>query len=146
MKTKILICAILIVLLLSSFIRAGQDKWKLYATEETSKGFIYEYYYDSESVTKPSKTILRLWQMFKKRDQRNNLLRKGISFDEFDCTRKTVTKMENIVTFENGELTYTYLEPGGKQTIKPKSPNEKLYFVLCEEKKQKKARTKIRRY
>jgi hypothetical protein len=84
--------------------------------------------------------------MFKKRDQRNNLLRKGISFDEFDCARKTITKLENIVTFENGELTYTYIEPGGKQTIMTKSPNEKLYFVLCEDKKKKKARTKIRRY
>ncbi len=145
MKTKLLICSLFIILFLSSLVYAGQDKWKLYTTEETSKGFIYEYYYDPENVTKPSKTILRLWQMFKKRDQRNNLLRKGISFDEFDCVRKTITKMENIVTFENGELTYTYLEPGGKQTIKPKSPNGKLFNILCKPKK-KKVRTKIRRH
>jgi hypothetical protein len=143
MRINVLVCSFFSAILVVTLSHAGQDKWKLYTTEETSRGFIYEYYYDSESITRPSKSLVRLWQMFKKKDRSNNLLRKGISFEEFDCIKKTVTKMENIVTFENGELTYTYLDPGGKQTIKPKSSSEELYSVLCED-RGKKVRTRIK--
>ncbi len=131
MRSLIAFFSLTVIVLMSTLPAESGDKWVLYATDRSSRGFIYKYFYDTDSITRPSSDVFRLWLRYGKYDMKDNLLRRGKTYNELNCKKMTVTQIENIVTFSGGESVNAYQNTLGEKVIKAGTTNEDLYSVLC---------------
>lgn len=120
--TRLLKTIILVIAVLMVYIAEGADWTLLVETPEES------YYYDKESITYPSKGIIRVWgRELREAGERNNLI-------EINCEYKEFRILSFTDYDENGEVSGESTSPTGWESIAKESPSELLYKALCEDK------------
>ena len=131
--------AILIGLTLFGYAEVWGADWKLYSTHEN-----FLNYYDAQSITRPSKNIVRVWE-------RINYTEKGVTWmmvkhgpgfkdvsfltilNEINCIEKKLRILSQIIYDNKGEVVHSSSSSSSSEwaVITPESMAEDLYKQVC---------------
>jgi len=114
----------------------GAD-WKLYAVHES-----FEAYYDAQSITRPSKNIVRVQTrsnitdlgvlyLMRERGNAYENLTHFIMLSEINCKEKKVRPLSITYYDKNGGVIYSSNSPGQFDSIVPGTNVEVLYKEVC---------------
>jgi len=106
-----------------------ERKWESYASDR----HMVDYYYDKESVTFPSKTLVRAWRkrVFLPKSPQKEI----ISYDEIDCNNARYRSLEIEGVFWDG-TSKTYKKISEWTPIYEGTPDEAFYLDRCKEARQ----------
>lgn len=126
---KLLLLAMVLGLLVSASIGNAAD-WKLYESNEE----YFLAYYDTQTITYPSKNIVRVWERrdYTEKGVMNTVVRYGKEYEnlsygivlsEFDCVEKKIRnlaatyydKKERVIYYTDNPSSWTFISPGSIQ-------------------------------
>ena len=114
----------------------GAD-WKLYGFNNYSL-----LYYDAQSITRPSKNIVRVWEKFTYTEKgvmdtvgslgkKYEDLSHSINLDEINCIEKMIHSLSGTYYDNGGGVIYTFSSRSEWDFIIPESLGELLYKEIC---------------
>jgi hypothetical protein len=101
------------------------EEWKLFY----KTGIGEEYYFDNESITRPAKDVVRVWQKTMQRMSKDESVEKSRTYVEIYC-RSRPLKFSVLEANQDGTETQKNQDPTGKET--PLQKNSKLSNKIVE--------------
>jgi hypothetical protein len=129
---------VLIGLALFTYAEVWGAEWKLYDSNED-----FLCYYDIESITHPSKNIVRVWVKWDFSEKgvmyymgkfgiKYMSLSHSINLPEINCLEKTIRSLSLTYYDNEGEVIYSFSSPSSKwDFIPPETIGEILYKEVC---------------
>ena len=119
----------------------GMD-WKGYGTSDT-----LSLYYDVESITRPSKDVVRVWvkgiyrmkgvELVEKFGEKYETLGHSLFLSEVHCAEKKVRTLSIVDYSTGGEILDSNSTERKWNSIVPESIGESLYEILCRQPQDK---------
>lgn len=106
-----------------------ERKWELYASDR----HMVDYYVDKQSVTFPSKSLVRAWR--KRAFPQKSAQKEIITFDEVDCNNARYRTLETQGVYWNG-TSKTFKVVSQWNTIYEGTPDEVFLLDRCKEARQ----------
>jgi hypothetical protein len=115
----------------------GAD-WKIYCSNDMYLG-----YYDTQSITRPSKNVIRVWVRWDYTEKgvmyymgkfgiKYMSLSHSINLPEINCLEKTIRSLSLTYYDNEGEVIYSFSSPSSKwDFILPETIGEILYKEVC---------------
>jgi len=128
---------VLIGLAIFSYGEVWGEDWKLLSVHE-----YYLAYYDTQSITRPSKDIVRLWERFnftekgvldmvRKFGKKYENLSRSIDLSEINCVEKTTRYLSKVSYDNKWGVIYSSSSPQELDFVVPESLVENLYKEVC---------------
>lgn len=114
----------------------GAD-WSLYASDKDGS-----YYLDAQSITRPSKNIVRVWEkwnftekgvmhLLEKFGEKYQNLSHTIFLNEVDCIEKKLRNLSLTYYDKEGKVMWVHEKSSEWQFLIPESRGEYLYEIIC---------------
>jgi hypothetical protein len=137
MKSSVKLGVILIGLAIFGYAEVWGADWKFYGATEN-----YLNYYDAQSITRPSKNIVRVWIKFDYTEKgvmdwvgdfgkKYENLSHSIDLTEINCIEKTIHSLSATHYDNKGGAIYSDSSPTKLFFIIPESVGENLYKEVC---------------
>lgn len=121
---KMIVLAIMVALLASS-VSSGAD-WRFLS--ESGESILY---YDAQSITHPSKNLVRVWVKYEGRVEKWTYMK---TLREIDCLEKKYRIVSSALYNEEGKETGSSESPSKWRFITPGGSSEILHKMVCGEK------------
>ena len=128
---------VLIGFLIFGYAEVWGEDWNLYGSSENYLG-----YYDTQSITRPSKDIVRVWERFnftekgvldmvRKFGKKYENLSHSIDLSEINCVEKTTRYLSKVSYDNKWGVIYSSSSPQELDFVVPESLVENLYKEVC---------------
>jgi len=126
MKKLLLLGVILIGLFIFGYADVWGEDWKFYGGNDDYWG-----YYDAQSITRPSKNIIRVWEKWVYKVERRQGVCQSVFLTEIDCVNKKNRGLSSVDYSIEDKLLGGFSTPTEWAFIFPDSSGEFLYKKVC---------------